>query len=201
MKKAIKAPLIAGGVLAGAGLAYVAVKEAKSRNVPQEVHIETSILINQSPEALFAFWREFTNLPLFMTNLKSVTRVGDGRSHWIAKGINGDVEWDAEVFNEVPNELIAWRTLDGDVMHAGSVRFERVPGRGTYVRVTMNYNPPAGIVGKTIAQLLGAEPKQLIDEDLRHLKQLLETGEIATIAGQVSGRDENARPIEAAAHA
>jgi short-subunit dehydrogenase/uncharacterized membrane protein len=190
-----KHPYITGGlVLAGAGLAYAAAKaltKSEPPSVARDVHIETSIAIDKSPAELFAFWRDFTNLPLFMTNLESVTMLDAMRSHWIAKGPAGiNVEWDAEIYNEIENELIAWRSLENaDVVNAGSVRFQKAPsGRGTFVRVTMNYNPPAGKVGAGLAEVFGAEPAQLIKEDLRRLKQLTETGEIATIAGQTSGR-------------
>ena len=195
--KVAKHPFITGGlVLAGAGLAYAAGRMMMSSaddDVARDVHIETAITINRSPEELYAFWRELTNLPLFMKNLTSVTDLGGGRSHWVAKGIGGSaVEWDAEIFNEIENELIAWRSLpEADVINAGSVRFESGPaGHGTFVRVTINYNPPAGMIGSTIAKIFGAEPKQLIHEDLRRLKQIIETGEVATIDGQTSGRSE-----------
>ena len=187
-----KTPLIVGGAIAGVGLAYAAKKMKTSKaRLAKDVHIETSISINRSPAELFAFWRDFTRLPSFMKNLKSVTDLGNGKSRWVAKGIDGgDVEWDAEIYNERENELIAWRSLeDADVVNAGSVRFEEGPDKhGTFVRVTVNYNPPAGQIGKTILQLFGAEPKQLIREDLRRFKQLIETGEIATVTGQTSGR-------------
>ena len=203
MKERSKAPLIIGGVIAGAGLAYAArtiMKNGKS-DLAKDVHIETSISINRSPSELYAFWRDFSRLPKFMTNLKSVTDLGNGKSRWIAKGIAGrEVEWEAEVFNERENELIAWRSLEGsDVVNAGSVRFEQGPkNHGTYVRVTLNYNPPAGTVGKTLLRIFGAEPQQLIREDLRRFKQLMETGETATITGQSSGRalETEARPSD-----
>jgi uncharacterized membrane protein len=190
-----KHPLLTGSVvLVGAGLAYAAARalvRSEDSIVAQEVHIETSIAIEKPPEELYAFWRDFTNLPLFMRNLQSVSVIDDTRSHWIASGPAGThVEWDAEIYNEIKNELIAWRSLeDADVVNAGSVRFQAGPtGHGTFVRVTMNYNPPAGRVGAGLAELLGAEPSQLIKEDLRRLKQLAEAGEIATIDGQTSGR-------------
>ena len=185
---------VAGGaLLAGAGLAYAAVKTIQSAadSVAHEVHLETSIAIDKTPEELYAFWHDFKNLPLFMKNLDSVTVLDESTSHWVAKGIGGaKFEWDAEIYNEKDNELIAWRSLENaDVVNAGSVRFETAPnGRGTYVRVAVNYNPPAGKLGATLAQILGAEPKQLIKEDLRRLKQIMEAGEIATIDGQSSGR-------------
>lgn len=194
--KAAKHPFVTGGaILAGAGLAYAAVKTIQSAadNVAREVHLETSIAINRSPEELYDFWRDFKNLPLFMKNLESVIEFDRWTSHWVAKGIGGSrVEWDAEIYNEKENELIAWRSLENaDVVNAGSVRFQKAPAEhGTYVRVTVNYNPPAGKLGATLAQLLGGEPKQLIKEDLRRLKQIMEAGEIATIAGQTSGRAE-----------
>jgi len=190
-----KHPLLTGTVvLAGAGLAYAAARALMnndSASVARDAHVETSIAINKLPAELYSFWRDFTNLPLFMRNLDSVTVLDATRSHWVARGPAGThVEWDAEIYNEIENELIAWRsTENADVVNAGSVRFQKAPtGHGTFVRVTMNYNPPAGKVGATLAQLLGAEPGQLIKEDLRRLKQLAEAGEIATIDGQSSGR-------------
>ena len=205
--KAARHPVATGAaLLAGAGLAYVAIKTIQSAvdNVAREVHVETSIAIDKSPAELFSLWRDYKNLPLFMRNLESVTEIDERKSHWVAKGIgNGKVEWDAEIYNEKENELIAWRSLENaDVVNAGSVRFEEGPtGHGTYVRVTLNYNPPAGKIGATVAQLLGAEPAQLIKEDLRRLKQIMEAGEIATIDGQTSGRaqvEEGLTPAKAA---
>ena len=116
----------------------------------------------------------------------------------LAKGIgSAKIEWDAEIYNEIENELIAWRSLENaDVVNAGSVRFQKGPmGHGSYVRVAMNYNPPAGKLGATVAQLLGAEPAQLIKQDLRHLKQIMEAGEIPTIDGQTSGRAQIAEAV------
>lgn len=197
---AAKHPIIAGGLLlVGAGLAYAIAKRLNAPGeVAREVHVEVSTNIDRSPEELFRFWRDFANLPLFMKNLESVTTLDDGRTHWVAKGIGGaNVEWDAEIFKEKENELIAWRSVDNaDVTNAGSVRFQRAPnGRGTYLRVVVNYNPPAGSLGSTLAELFGVDPANLIKEDLRRLKQLLETGEIATIAGQTSGRAESSEVV------
>jgi uncharacterized membrane protein len=184
--------VVSGATLAGAAIAYAIWKALKTeeRDVAKDVHVEVSIAIDKTPAELFAFWRDFHNLSSFMRNLISVTETSDRRSHWVARGLSRDkVEWDAEIFRELENELIAWRSLDTDIVHAGSVRFEQGPkGHGSIVRVTMNYNPPVGNIGKTIAQLLRRDPAHLIREDLKRLKQLLETGEIATITGQVSAR-------------
>ncbi len=157
------------------------------------IKVEKSITINKSAAELYTFWRNFENLPRIMDHLESVTNTGaDGkRSHWVAKAPAGTtVEWDAEVINDKPNEMIAWRSLENaDVDNAGSVHFkEAAAGRGTEVKVSLKYDPPGGIVGATIAKLFGEEPSQQVEEDLRHFKQLMETGEIPTIEGQSSGR-------------
>jgi uncharacterized membrane protein len=137
--------------------------------------------INRSPEDVYRFWRNFENLPRFMSNLESVQVIDERRSHWVAKGPAGtDVEWDAEVIEDIPNKLIAWRSLEGsDVENYGTVRFEPAPGkRGTEVRVEIEYNPPGGALGAGIAKLFGSAPEQEIKGDLFRLKQVLEAGEV-----------------------
>ncbi len=157
--------------------------------------VEKSVTINKSPEELYRFWRNFENLPRFMNHLEAVHETGGNRSHWVAKAPAGStVQWDAEIYNEKENELIAWRSLEGaDVDNAGSVRFEADPaGRGTIVRVTLKYDPPGGTLGKIVAKLFGEAPDQQIDEDLRRFKQLMEAGETPTTDGQPSGRSATA---------
>jgi hypothetical protein len=106
------------------------------------------------------------------------------------------VEWDAELLVQRENELIGWRS-SGGIDHAGSVRFETAPGgRGTVVRVQFQYNPPGGKIGAGIAKLFGEEPEQQVTEDLHRFKQLMETGQIPSIEGQVSGRAYGARGRE-----
>lgn len=156
----------------------------------RDVLVEHAVTINKSPDECYGFWRDFENLPRFMQHLESV-KVGDsGISHWVAKAPAGTrVEWDAEVIEDRPNELISWRSREGsEIQHAGTVRFERAPGgRGTVVRVRMHYTPPAGQVGVVLAKLFRQEPDMQIREDLRRFKQVLEAGEIATTVGQPSG--------------
>ena len=155
------------------------------------VNVEEVVTINADADALFAFWRRFDLLPSFMTHLISVTEIDERHSHWVAKAPAGrTVQWHAEIINEVPGELIGWRTLDGaDVVSAGSVRFmPAIGGRGTEVRVRLQYNPPAGKVGAALAWLLGHDPAATIREDLRRFKQLMEAGETPTTAGQPRGR-------------
>jgi uncharacterized membrane protein len=155
------------------------------------VNVEEAVTINASADALFAFWRKFSLLPRFMANLVSVTEIDDRRSRWIVKAPAGrTVQWDAEIINEIPDELIGWRTLAGaDVVSAGSVHFAPLAsGRGTEVRVRMQYDPPAGRIGAAVAWMLGHDPASSVREDLRRFKQLMETGEVPTIQGQPRGR-------------
>jgi len=156
--------------------------------IARDVHVEKSIVIDKPAEELYAFWREFENLPRFMDHLESVNSVGFNRWHWVAKGPVGTrPEWDAEIYNEKPNELIAWRSLDGNVTNAGSVRFEPAPGeRGTQVKVVLNYNAPGGKVSALLAKVFGHEPGQMIEGDLRRLKELFERGQITRVESRPS---------------
>jgi uncharacterized membrane protein len=144
------------------------------------LHVRESIRLEKPIEEVYRFWRQLENLPRFMTHLKQVTDLGNGRSHWVAKGPGGvDVEWDAEIINEVENKVIGWRSLPGsDVVSAGSVNFSTIRGGGTQVSVRLQYSAPGGRAGAWLATLTGREPSQTIREDLRRVKQLLEAGEI-----------------------
>lgn len=144
--------------------------------------LEQTVVIARPREELFQFWRRFDNLPRFMDNLQSVTVLDGRRSHWVAKGPLGAlVEWDAEIHNEIRDELIAWRSLPGsDVDQAGSVHFMPGHGGGTEVRVVLRYATPAGRVGEAIGQVLGEDPGRQIADDLRRLKQVMEAGEVPT---------------------
>jgi uncharacterized membrane protein len=154
------------------------------------VSVRRSVSVNRPVGELYAFWRDFENLPRFMHHLESVTRNGPQRSHWVARAPAGRrVAWDAEIVEERPNELIVWRSLeDADVRNAGAVEFEQGPaGRGTTIRVSLSYAPPGGKLAAVIAKLFGEEPGQQIQDDLRRLKQLMEAGEVPTVEGQPRG--------------
>jgi uncharacterized membrane protein len=149
------------------------------------VRVEKSVTINMPREQVYAFWRDFRNLPRFMHNLEDVQVIDEKRSYWVAKGPAGtNVDWEAEIINEIPNELIGWRSIDGSqVDNAGSVHFTPAAGgRGTEVKVILRYDPPAGKLGANVSKILGEDPAANVQEDLRRLKMLLETGEIATAA-------------------
>jgi uncharacterized membrane protein len=185
--------------LAGGGLVYRGLTAQDSiqdtvqnaLNMNQAIKVEKSVTIaNKSPEELYRFWRNFENLPRFMKHLKHVTVINDTRSHWIASApMGGSVEWDAEIISDQENRLIAWASVEGaDIDNSGFVRFQPAPaGRGTEVKVVIEYNPPGGAIGDAIAKLFGEEPKQQIGDELRRFKMLMEAGEIATTQGQPKG--------------
>ena len=157
---------------------------SKQMSVPHDegFRVIKSVIIRRSPEELYRFWRNFENLPQFMNHLKSVTAQGDKRSHWVVKGPAGtDVEWNAEIINENPNVLIAWRSLDSaDVPNAGSVHFERLNSPDiTEVRVELKYAPPAGTLGKLVASLFGENPEKQLEEDLNRFKDVMEKGQVS----------------------
>lgn len=171
------------------------VQQARSRRpelhgIAGVVEFEKSITVNRSALECYRFWRDFSNLPRFMQHVESVDVKSGRLSHWVVKGPAGaTVEWDAEITADQPGQLLAWHSIEGaDIVNAGTVRFERGPGdRGTVIHVDFHYTPTGGKPGAMVAKLFGDEPEMQIDDDLRHFKRLLETGEIPTTVGQPSG--------------
>lgn len=153
-------------------------------------YVGRSVLINRPRDELFAFWRDFQNLPKVMENLESVREGAEGRTIWTIRAPGGrTVEVETHVAREIENELIAWRSIEGsDIDTEGRVTFEDAPGdRGTRVGLIIAYKPPAGELGRVLAKLFQREPAVQARHDLKRLKMLMETGEIATSARR---RDE-----------
>ena len=162
-------------------------------NGHEGINVERTVTVNRPKAELYQMWRDFENLPRFMEHLESVNvdESDPTRSHWVAKVPMGQtIEWDSEVIEDRENELLVWKSLPGSSVESmGRVEFADAPGgRGTIVRVSMRYNPPAGSLGAAFARLFGEDPDMQINEDLRHFKQIMETGEVATVQGQPTGR-------------
>jgi uncharacterized membrane protein len=158
---------------------------AATVNARKAVKVERAVTIEADRQSLYAFWRDFSNLPRFMEHLVSVRVDSPTRSHWVAKAPAGrTVEWDAEIINEIDGALIAWKSAPhAEVPNAGSVHFSDAPsGRGTIVKVVMDVEPPAGVLGAVVARLFGEDPDRQVREDLRNFKQLMETGDVTTSA-------------------
>ena len=165
----------------------------------KKIHVKKSVTINKSPAELYKFWRNFENLPKFMTHLESVTVTGEKTSFWKAKAPLGKtVEWNAEITSEQENERIGWKSVEGaDIPNSGVVEFKPTSTRGTEVRVVLTYESPAGELGAIIAKLFGEEPSQQVYGDLYRFKSMMESGEIITVEGQTSGREPQAKKAAA----
>lgn len=159
-----------------------AVAEAAPETVADDSVVGRTVTIDRPRQELYAFWRDFENLPRFMENIERIDVLGPDRTHWVVKAPAGTrVEWDSVLTEDSPNERIAWSTTeDSGVRHSGSIEFRDARGgRGTEVTATIVYTPPGGAIGKAIAKLFQREPKIQTRRDLRRFKQLMETGEIA----------------------
>lgn len=128
-----------------------------------------SVTINRPVAEVYAFYRDFSKAPIYMDGIISVEERGK-TAHWTSK--HG--EWDAEITKDVPNEEITWQSEDS----SGRAKFEEVAGRGTVLTLTMAYEQ--GFFEKVLAKLSQTDPDIQARRNLRRLKQLLETGEIAT---------------------
>src|SRR5437867_10015007 len=145
------------------------------------IKIKKAVTVNPPASRLYAFWRRLENLGMLSEDVLSVKVIDDRRSYWTLRVPGGvTLGWDAEITTDRKNEMIGWRSLPGaDLDNAGYVRFERATGgRGTVVRVALQYNPPAGKVGATLSTLLGEKPESQVEEALRKFKQVMEAGEI-----------------------
>ena len=168
-------------------------QQSEEESAARGIHVENAFLINRSPEDLYAYWRNFENLPKIMTHLEEVRVIDDRRSHWAARlpRVAGGqrLEWDAEITRDDPNSLIAWQSVAGsDIETSGRIRFAPAMGdRGTEVHVFMEYVPPGGMLTAMLAPLLSKGSKRMIREDLRNFKRIMEIGEIPTIIGQPHG--------------
>jgi uncharacterized membrane protein len=175
------------------GLNTAGQDQAQAGGVPEGkgIRVEQHTTVNKPVNEVFRFWSNFENLPRFMDHLESVKVHQNGCSHWVAKAPLGTkVEWDAEIVDAKPNDFISWRSRPGtSVPNEGTVRFTAGPNdESTEVHVTLEYRPPAGVLGATVAKLFGEEPKIQVAGDLRRFKNIMETGEIPTTAGQPSDR-------------
>ncbi len=160
------------------------------------LEVRKQVTIDAPPDEVYRFWRDLENLPRFMRHLKSVQTIDAQHSHWVAKTAGMKIEWDAEIVDEDPGAMLAWRSLDTAlVSHAGIVRFTPAdPRPGTIVEVEMQIRVPLGPLARSFSNLFGKLPEAQVEMDLRALKQLIETGEVATTDGQPTGRPRLTAP-------
>ena len=142
------------------------------------INVQKTINLAAPVERVFEFWTNYQNFPHFMSNVREVRDLGNGRSHWVVAGPAGvPIEWTAVTTERVPNKLIAWQTVSGSpVKHAGAIQFDANSEGGTRVNIRLSYTPLAGAVGHALAKLFGADPKSEMDADLVRMKTMIETG-------------------------
>ncbi len=163
------------------------------------IRVRKTITVNRPIGDVYAFWNDFENYPTFMDHIEYIRATADNRlTHWKVKAPAGmTVEWDSEIVADEPNSFIAWRSVGGDIENSGSVRFEPATGgRGTVVRLELEYLSPGGAIGSYIAKLLGQEPGQQAARGLRLMKQILETGGVTKSDASIRGGMREARPPE-----
>jgi uncharacterized membrane protein len=181
-----------------AGVALLDTLAATHRLRTEPLRLRASVTVNSPPVEVYAFWRDFKNLPGFMRHLEEVDEF-DGLTLWRARGPAGiPLQWDAAIVAERPNERIAWRSLEGsELQNYGSVTFLPGPkGRGTEVHVTLGFEPPFLGIGMAVVKLFGKIPEQQLLADLRRFKQMLETGGVATSDASIHRGRHSARPPE-----
>jgi uncharacterized membrane protein len=143
------------------------------------VDIQKTIKIDAPVERVFALWANYQNFPRFMSHVRQVQDLGNGRSHWVVTGpASTNVEWDAVITSYIPHEELAWQTEPNSlVQHTGRVRFRSNADGSTTVNIHLSYNPAVGGLGHVVASLFGADPKRQMDDDLLRMKTFIGTGE------------------------
>jgi uncharacterized membrane protein len=171
---------------------------AKASLSSDETLVGRTVTIGRPRQEIYDAWRNFTRFPDFMENVTQVRDLGDNRSRWQIKAPGGgEVELVTKIVEDVPGERIAWESEEGSGIDTAGILTltDAPPGRGTYVRLLMSYDPPGGAIGRGIAKLLQREPSLQARRDLRRFKQLMETGEVTKNASPSARRSES--PTEA----
>lgn len=193
------------GAAGGLGGAVLLARSIANRNFrellgigdgPGAVHIDKTIHLDAPVEEVYAFWANFENFPRFMSHLKEVRDLGNGRSRWVAAGPAGvSIPWEADITEQIPNLLLSWKSVPGSmVCSTGTVRFDLEPEGGSRVTIRMSYTPPAGVFGHMVASLFGVDPKHEIDDDMVRLKSLIETGKTRAHGNTVTRNEVGASP-------
>lgn len=148
---------------------------AATVNAREAVKVERSVTVAVPRSEVYAFWRDFDNHPRFMSHVKSVTTQVDGSTRYDLSVSGRQLTWVSEIVRDIPGELISWKTVSGDIAHAGSVNFrDTVDGLGTMVTLAMDYEPPGGRPGQMVARMFGMAPEQIVRADLERFARLLE---------------------------
>jgi len=194
-----------GGALV-AGLGALSVGRAllgrcpayRARAIRKGLQVRRAVTIQATPRQIYDLCRDPTNLPKFMRHVKSVIREPDGVTRWVVEEAGRELAWRSRIVEDTPGHRLRWRSLPGgDLELDGSLElFELAHGRGTQVEIKLHYFPPGGIV---VASALDGFLKKLarahLGEELARLRQLIETGEIATATRRIDEIDREQRHL------
>ena len=133
--------------------------------------VTESIIVNAPISTVYNQWTQFEEFPRFMEGVESVTQTDDTHLHWVAEIGGKRHEWDAEITEQRPDEVIAWRALDGH-FNSGRVLFEKIDETTTKVTVEMEHETE-GMV-EALGSALGADSRQ-VQADLERFKEFIET--------------------------
>jgi uncharacterized membrane protein len=148
---------------------------AATVNAREAIKVEHAVTVAVPRPEVYAFWRDFDNHPRFMTYVEHVAPQVDGTTRYEASVGGRTICWTSAIVRDIPGELISWKTVEGDIAHAGSVNFrETLDGLGTVVTLAMDYEPPGGPAGQVAARILGLAPDQIVRRDLERFMELLE---------------------------
>jgi uncharacterized membrane protein len=154
-----------------------------------ENRIEDSVTIQRPVDRVFAFYRDFTNLPRFLGDVMAIKQVSPTISRWTIQGPQGiRVNWTIKVTQERTNELIRYEMIATPALKScWEVRFApgSEPGE-TEVREVMR--APLGRLGRAALALIGKFPAEEVSSNLRRLKQVMETGKVTDTSYSVAGK-------------
>jgi uncharacterized membrane protein len=139
--------------------------------------IEKTITIDAPAERLYAIWTNPQMFPRFMENVEEVSLTGPNRTHWRMNGPLGKtLEWDAVTTEQVPNSVIAWKSVEGsgNIENEGRVTLKALGPNQTEATVALGYSDtPGGKVGEVVTAII-QDPDRRLSSDLERLKKLAE---------------------------
>ncbi|HLS73468.1 MAG TPA: SRPBCC family protein [Actinomycetaceae bacterium] len=133
--------------------------------------IEQSIDVQVPVSTAYNQWTQFESFPQFMEHVETISQVSDTLTRWVTT-IGGErQEFNAEITEQHPDERIAWRSLGGDVHHAGVVTFHRIDDRTTRVMIQIEWEPEGA--KEKVGSALGLDASQ-VKKDAESFKEFIE---------------------------
>jgi uncharacterized membrane protein len=141
--------------------------------------LEETIRINAPISDLYDFWANPENYPKVFSHITAIERLGENLYRWTVTGPAGlPIHWEGRITRSVPNTIVEWKSLPGSTVgNFGIARFDPHYDASTRIHVRMFYRPPAGVLGRFLAELLGSDPKKVLQQDLKRLKLCFESEE------------------------